>query len=50
MVRGASFTSEFDVDEITQIGCFRFMEKIMSNRYNFVLCALFNHETVKSCE
>ena len=37
VVRGASFTSGFDIDEITQIGWFRFMNEIVSNRYDCVL-------------
>ena len=36
------FTIEFDVDEITQIGCFRFIEKIVSNGYDFLSCTLFD--------
>ena len=42
MVRGTSFTSGFDVDEIMQMGWFRFMEEIVSNRYEFVLYELFD--------
>ena len=40
-VGGASFTRSFDIDKITQIGWFRFMEKILSYS-NFALYALFN--------
>ena len=50
MVRGASFTSKFDIDKIRQIGRFRFMEEIVSNRYDFVLYVLFNPELVKRFE
>ena len=32
----ASFTSRFDIDKITQIGWFRFLEEIVINRYDFV--------------
>ena len=46
MVRDASFTSGFDVDETTQIGWFRFTEELVSNRYDFALCALFDPEQV----
>ena len=35
VVREASFTSEFDVDEITRIGWFRFMQKIVGNGNSF---------------
>ena len=31
VVRGTSFTSGFDVDEIMQIGWFRFMQEIVGN-------------------
>ena len=37
MVRGASFTSGFDVDEITQMGWLRFMQEIVGNGNNFEL-------------
>ena len=30
VVRGVSFTSEFDIDKIMQIGWFRFMGEIVS--------------------
>ena len=50
MVGGASFNSRFDTDKITQIDWFRFMEEIMSNRYDFVLYALFDLELVKRFE
>ena len=50
MVRGASFTSKFDTDKITQIGWLSFVEEIMSNRYDFVLHALFDLEPVKRLE
>ena len=36
MVRGPSFISGFDIDEIMQKGWFRFMEEIVSTRYDFV--------------
>ena len=32
---------------ITQIGGFRYLEEIVSIRYDFVLCELFNLEPVK---
>ena len=47
VVRGASFTSGFD---IMQIGWFRLMEKIVSNRYNFVSYALLPLQPVKQFE
>ena len=47
MVKGASFTSGFDVDEITQIGWFRFTKEIMDNGNKFELFALFDLEPVK---
>ena len=50
VVRGESFTSRFDMDKITQIGWFRFMEEIASNRYGFELYALFDRESVKRFE
>ena len=50
MVEGASFTSRFNIDNITQTGLLRLMEKIMSTRYDFVLYALFNLEPVKRFE
>ena len=31
VARGSSFTSRFDIDKITKIGCFRCMEEIVSN-------------------
>ena len=42
MVRGASFTSGYDIDKITQIGWFRFMEELMSNRcvIFFIVCVV----------
>ena len=48
MVRGANFTSGFyiDIDEIMQIGCFRFMEEIAGNGHDFVLYALFDREPI----
>ena len=49
-VRGASCTSRFDIDKITHIGWFIFMEEIASNRYDFVLYALFRLEPVKRFE
>ena len=39
LVRGVSFISRFDIDKITHIGWFRFMEEIVNNRYDFVLYA-----------
>ena len=43
MVRGVSFTSRFDIDKIMQIGWFRFMEEIMSNRYDFsIVCIVLS--------
>ena len=42
VVGGASFTSRFDTDKIMQIDWFSFKEEIVSNRYDFVLFALFN--------
>ena len=47
VVIGEITTSEFDIDEITQIGCFRFMEKIVIDIYEFVLFELFDHEPMK---
>ena len=41
VVRGASFTSRFDVDEIMQIGWLRFMHAIMGNENNFEFYAPF---------
>ena len=32
-----NFTIRFDIDKITQIGRFRFVEEIVSNRYDIVL-------------
>ena len=49
MVRGASFISIFNIDEIAHIGWFRFVE-IMSNVYDFVLYALFYLQPVKRFE
>ena len=46
VVREASFSSEFDIDEMTPIGWLRFMEEIVSNRYDFVLHALFDLEAL----
>ena len=37
----------FDIDKITQIGWFRFMEEILSNKYDFVLYALFDLKPMK---
>ena len=48
MVRGASFTSGFDIDDIMQIGWFRLMEEIVSNRYNFVSYSLLHLEPVEA--
>ena len=47
VVRTASFTSGFDIDEITQIGWFRFMEAIVSM---IVLYKLFDLEPAKPFE
>ena len=47
VVRGASFTSGFDINEITQLGWFGFMKGIVSNGYDFVLCALFGLDPVR---
>ena len=47
MVGEAGFNSRFDIDEITQIGWFRFMEESVSNIYDFVLYVLFDLEPVK---
>ena len=47
-VRKASFTIGFDINEITQIGLFTFMEEIVSNRYDFVLDLLFDLEPMKN--
>ena len=44
MVRGASFSRGFDVDEIMQIGWFRFMQEIVVNRNNIEYYALFDLE------
>ena len=41
VVREASFTSWYDVDEIAQIGMFRFIGEIASDGYDFVLHAMF---------
>ena len=50
VVRGASVTNRFDIDKITKISWLRFMEEIVSNRYYFVLYALFDIESVKRFE
>ena len=50
MVRGASLTSRFDADKIMHMGWLRFVEEIVSNRYDFVLYALFDLEPVKRFE
>ena len=47
-VRGASFTIGFDIDKITQIVWLRlFMEKIVSNGSDFLLCVFFDLEPMK---
>ena len=46
----SEFTSGFDIDEIMEIGWFRFMKEIVSNGYDFVLNALLNLESVKRFE
>ena len=38
VVREASFTSRFDIDKITQIGWFRFMDEIVSIIYMILYC------------
>ena len=50
MVRGASFTNGFAVNEIMKVGWFRFMQEIVSNGNNFELYALFDPEPVKRFE
>ena len=50
MVEGVSFTSRYDSNKITQIGLIRFMEEIVSNRYDFVLYELFDPEPVERFE
>ena len=50
VVRGVSFTSRFDIDQITQIGWFRFMEEIVSYGYVFVLHVLLYQEAIKLFE
>ena len=37
----------FDIDEITQTGWFRFMEKIVNIGYEFVFYAFFNRKPMK---
>ena len=44
------FYQQFDIDEIAQIGWFRFKEESVSNIYDFVLDLLFNIELVKPLE
>ena len=46
----ASFTSRYATDNNTQIGWFRLMAEIVSNRYDFVLYELFDLEPVKRFE
>ena len=46
----SEFTSRFDIDKITRIGWFRFMEEIVSNRYDLVLYDVFDREPVKRFE
>ena len=43
-------TSGFDVNEIMQVGWFRFMQEIVRNGNNFLLYALFDLELMKSFE
>ena len=53
MVRGASFTSGFDVNEITKVNWFRIMQKIVSNENIFLIGSvdgLFNLEPMKLFE
>ena len=50
MVGGTRFTSRFDTDKISQIGLLRFMEEFTSNRYDFILHALFDLEPLKRFE
>ena len=47
VVGGVSFTSRFDTDKITQIDWLRFVEEIMSNRYDFVFYAFCDLEPAK---
>ena len=47
MVRGASCTRRFDIDKITQIGWFVFLEEIVSNRNDFMLYELLELEPTK---
>ena len=49
VVRGASFSSMFDIDEIKQMSWFKYMEEIVSNRYDFVY-SLFYLEPMKQFE
>ena len=44
------FNGWFDVNELMQICWLRFMEKILSNRYNVVLYALLDLEPMKRVE
>ena len=50
MVREASFTNRFDVDEMMKVGWFRFMEKNVNSRYGFEIQALLNLNRVKRSE
>ena len=47
MIRGASLISGLDIDKITQILCFRFMEENVSSRYHFALSALYDLQPVE---
>ena len=49
-VREASFISRSDVEKIMHQGWFKFMEEIVSNRYDFVLYVLFELELLKRFE
>ena len=42
MVKGARFTSEFKVDEIIQIGWFKFIEEIMDIILYCMCCSTFS--------
>ena len=45
--RKSEFYRRFDTDKISQIGWLRFLEEIMSKRYDLVLYALFDLQPVK---
>ena len=44
------FIQWIDIDEIAQIGTFRFMEEIASHGYDFILYALFELDLMKRFE